>query len=59
LHSGGFGRKVGDRVVSSAAAEAALLSRAANAPVRVRWNPEEEFRNGYVRPMTHHKLAAS
>ena len=55
---GGFGRKVSDRKVSSAAVEAARLSRAANAPVHVSWDREEEFRNGYVRPMTHHALSA-
>ncbi len=55
---GGFGRKAGDTVVSSAAVEAARLARAAGAPVHVGWERREEFRNGYVRPMTHHKLAA-
>ena len=54
---GGFGRKAGDNSVSSAAAEAALLARAAGAPVHVGWDRSEEFRNGYVRPMTHHKLS--
>lgn len=56
---GGFGRKVGDNRVSSTAAEAARLARAARAPVHVGWDRSEEFRNGYVRPMTHHKLSAS
>lgn len=55
---GGFGRKVGDNRVSSTAAEAARLARAAGAPVHVGWDRSEEFRNGYVRPMTHHKLSA-
>ena len=55
---GGFGRKAGSNLVSSAAAEAARLARAAGAPVHVSWDREEEFRNGYVRPMTHHQLAA-
>jgi isoquinoline 1-oxidoreductase beta subunit len=55
---GGFGRKIRNNPVSFAAVEAALLSRATNAPVHVGWNREEEFRNGYVRPMTHHKLSA-
>lgn len=56
---GGFGRKVGDNRVFSTAAEAARLARAAGAPVHVAWDRSEEFRNGYVRPMTHHKLSAS
>ena len=51
---GGFGGKEG----GSAAVEAARLSRATNAPVHVSWDREEAFRNSYVRPMTHHQLAA-
>src|SRR5262249_6689760 len=54
---GGFGRKVGDNTVSSAAAEAARLARAAGAPVHVSWDRGEEFRHGYVRSVTHHKLS--
>src|SRR5918998_776385 len=54
---GGFGRKTNNHI-SWAAAEAARLSRAAGAPVHVGWDPSEEFRNGYVRPMTPHKLSA-
>jgi isoquinoline 1-oxidoreductase beta subunit len=55
---GGFGRKSGSNYVASPAAEAALLARAVGAPVHVGWDRAEEFRNGYVRPMTHHKLQA-
>ncbi len=55
---GGFGGKEGSNRVSSAAVEAARLSRAANAPVHVGWDREEELRNAYVRPMTHHELSA-
>ena len=56
---GGFGRKVGDNNVPSAAVEAARLSRAVDgAPVQVVWDRTEEMREGYVRPMTHHRLAA-
>ena len=51
---GGFGGKEG----GAAAVEAARLSRAANAPVHLSWDREEEFHNSYVRPMTHHQLAA-
>ena len=50
---GGFGRKAG----TEAAVEAALLSRAAGGrPVHVGWNRAKEFRNGYLRPPTHHIL---
>jgi len=52
---GGFGRKSGPGEV---AVEAARLSKAAGAPVHVAWSRQEEFRNGFVRPLTHHKLAA-
>ena len=55
---GGFGRKAGSNLISSAEEEAARLARAVNAPVHVSWDREEEFRNGYVRPMTHHQLTA-
>jgi len=55
---GGFGRKVGDNNVPTAAAQAARLSRAVGALVQVIWDRDEEMRHGYVRPMTHHKLAA-
>jgi isoquinoline 1-oxidoreductase beta subunit len=52
---GGFGRKAGTEV----AVEAARLSRAVGKPVHVGWNRAEEFRNGYLRPATHHVLKAS
>jgi nicotinate dehydrogenase subunit B len=43
---GGFGGKHAGEV----AIEAARLARAAQAPVKVRWSREEEFRHGYFRP---------
>ncbi len=43
---GGFGGKHAGEV----AIEAARLSRAAKAPVKVRWSREDEFRFGYLRP---------
>ncbi|MGB8215339.1 MAG: molybdopterin cofactor-binding domain-containing protein [Anaerolineales bacterium] len=55
---GGFGRKSGSNSVASPAAEAARFARATRAPVHVGWERGEEFRNGYVRPMTHHRLSA-
>ena len=51
---GGFGRKSG----WEAAIEAARLSKAAGVPVHVGWTREEELRNGFVRPPTHHVLRA-
>jgi isoquinoline 1-oxidoreductase beta subunit len=43
LLGGGFGRKSKPDFI----AEAALLSRAAGAPVRVQWTREDEIRHGY------------
>jgi isoquinoline 1-oxidoreductase beta subunit len=52
---GGFGRRLDAR----AAIEAARLSRATGRPVHVGWNRTEEFRQGFFRPPTHHRLRAS
>lgn len=49
---GGFGR----RLEPTLGVEAARLSRAAKRPVYVSWNRAEEFRNGFVRPPTHHVM---
>jgi len=56
---GGFGRKIELDLVPSVAVQAARLSRAAGSPVHVGWDRQEEMRNGFVRPLTHHRLAAS
>ena len=53
---GGFGRKLNTELT---AIEAARLSRATGRPVHVGWNRREEFRNGYLRPPTHHILKAT
>jgi isoquinoline 1-oxidoreductase beta subunit len=51
---GGFGRKsIPDYVV-----EAALLAKAANAPVRVQWTREDEIRHGYYHTHSAQALAA-
>jgi isoquinoline 1-oxidoreductase beta subunit len=55
---GGFGRKIPLSSVPGAGIEAARLSRAVGAPVHVGWDRFEEMRNGFVRPLTHHRLAA-
>jgi isoquinoline 1-oxidoreductase beta subunit len=55
---GGFGRKIELEPVPSAAVEASRLSRAVGAPVHVGWDRYEEMRDGYVRPLTHHRLGA-
>lgn len=52
---GGFGRKS----FAGAAIEAAKLSKMAGRPVHVGWDRAREFRNGYLRPPTHHILRGS
>jgi isoquinoline 1-oxidoreductase beta subunit len=47
---GGFGRKIG----TEAAVEAARLSAAVGRLVHVGWTRPEDFRNGFLRPPTHH-----
>jgi isoquinoline 1-oxidoreductase beta subunit len=56
---GGFGRKISLKPVSSAAVEAARLSKAAGAPVHVSWDREEEMRCGFFRPFTRHRFSAT
>jgi isoquinoline 1-oxidoreductase beta subunit len=51
---GGFGR----RFAPDALTEAVLLSRAANAPVKVVYTREDDTRGGYYRPMAVAKLRA-
>jgi isoquinoline 1-oxidoreductase beta subunit len=59
LLGGGFGRKIELPQVPSAAVEAARLSRAVGAPVHVGWTRPEEMRDGFFRPLTHHRLSAA
>lgn len=54
LLGGGFGR----RLNIDYGVEAALISRAAGAPVKVTWTREDDIRHDYYRPMSHHRLRA-
>jgi isoquinoline 1-oxidoreductase beta subunit len=54
LLGGGFGR----RLNVDYGVEAALLSRAAGAPVNVFWTREDDIRFDYYRPMSVHRLRA-
>jgi len=54
LLGGGFGR----RLNIDYGVEAALISQAAGAPVKVQWTREDDVRHDYYRPMSHHRLRA-
>lgn len=54
LMGGGFGR----RLEHDYAVEAALVSKAINAPVKVMWTREDDMRNSPYRPSSFHRLSA-
>jgi isoquinoline 1-oxidoreductase beta subunit len=54
LMGGGFGR----RLEHDYAVEAALVSKAVNAPVKVIWSREDDMRCSTYRPPSYHKMSA-
>lgn len=56
LLGGGFGRR--GHFDAEYVVDAALMSRAAKAPVKVIWTREDDLHNGRFRPMTAHYLKA-
>jgi len=55
LMGGGFGR----RLEHDYGVEAALVSKAANAPVKVIWTREDDMRNSTYRPASFHQMRAA
>ncbi len=58
VHSHRIGGGFGGRVLCQASEEAAILSAAVGAPVRVQWDRKSEFQNNYLQPAFSHHINA-
>ncbi|HEY0858016.1 MAG TPA: molybdopterin cofactor-binding domain-containing protein, partial [Albitalea sp.] len=56
VHGRRVGGAYGGRTICTVELEAAVLARAAGAPVKVQWTRAQEFRLGYHRPPSSHRL---
>ncbi len=56
VHGRRVGGSFGGKTICTVELEASLLARAARAPVKVQWTRAQEFRLGYHRPPSSHRL---
>lgn len=52
---GGFGRRANPDFIG----EAAIISKAVGAPVKVQWTREDDMQHDYFRPQSHHRISAA
>jgi isoquinoline 1-oxidoreductase subunit beta len=57
-HSHRVGGAFGGKTICTVELEAAVLARAANVPVKVQWSRAQEFRQGFHRPPSSHRIRA-
>lgn len=58
VHACRVGGAFGGKTLCTVELEAALLARAAGAPVKLQWTREQELRQGFHRPPSSHRLRA-
>ncbi|MDR7151343.1 isoquinoline 1-oxidoreductase beta subunit [Hydrogenophaga palleronii] len=58
VHGQRVGGAFGGKTICTVELEAAVLARAAKAPVKVQWNRAQEFKHGFHRPPSSHRIRA-
>lgn len=58
VHGQRVGGAFGGKTICTVELEAAVLARAAKAPVKVQWSRAQEFKHGFHRPPSSHRLRA-